>query len=202
MNKRNINNILIGITGGIGSGKTVVSDYLSSLGEHVIFADVTAREVVLPGQPGNEEVRRVFGNKFFLADGSLDRKALAEYVFCNKEKLEQLNGILHPIILDRIYSQADRLKGRVFIEVPLLIQSGMNNNMDFVWLVVANRETRIKRVMVRDGLDEKLIIQRLENQMSDEDMALYADEIIENNGNAEDVYKKIDQLLKRPEYKR
>ncbi len=200
MNKNIKSNILIGITGGIGSGKSVISDYLSGLGENVIYSDETAREVVLPGQKGNEEVRREFGNEFFFPDGMLDRKKLAGHVFENKEKLEKLNAILHPIILDRILSETESLSGRVFIEVPLLIQSGMHKKVDYVWLVVADKDTRIKRVKRRDGLDETLIEQRIEKQMSDGEMAKYADEIIENSGDVRDLYGKIDALLKKPEY--
>jgi dephospho-CoA kinase len=200
MNKNIKNNILIGITGGIGSGKSAVSDYLSGLGENVIYSDETARKVVMPGQPGYEGVRRGFGDEFFTAGGLLDRKKLARYVFGNKEKLEKLNGILHPIILDQIYRETERLKGRVFIEVPLLIKSGMHEKMDFVWLVTADEDTRIMRVKSRDGLDETLIKQRMDNQMSDGEMAAFADEIIDNGGNVQDLYKKIDSLLRKPEY--
>jgi dephospho-CoA kinase len=200
MNKIEKKNILIGITGGMGSGKSVISDYLSGLGENVIYSDETAREVVVPGQKGYEEVRRAFGDEFFSPDGFLDRKKLARYVFGNKDRLEKLNGILHPLILDRIFRETERFNGRVFIEVPLLIQSGMHKKMDFVWLVVSDKSKRVKRIKERDGLEETLIEQRMENQMSDEEMKAYTDEIIDNSGNIRDLYKKIDSLLKKPEY--
>lgn len=200
MNKKEKNNILIGITGGMGSGKSVISDYLSGLGENVIYADEIAREVVLPGQTGYEGVRREFGDEYFSSDGLLDRKKLAQYVFSDKESVERLNAILHPIILDRIYSETEKLSGRVFIEVPLLIQSGMHKKMDYVWLVVADKATRVKRVKARDGLDETLIGQRMDNQMSDEEMAAYADEIIDNSGNVQNLYRKINTLLKESKY--
>ncbi len=200
MNKNVKSNILIGITGGIGSGKTVISDYLSGLGENVIYSDETARAAVMPGKKGYERIKKEFGDEFFQAEGLLDRKKLAAYVFDKKDRLEKLNAILHPIILDMIYKEAESLRGRVFIEVPLLIQSGMHKKMDLVWVVIADRDTRKKRIKIRDGLGDTLIEQRMKAQMSDEDMAAYADEIIENSGNVQELYGKIDALLKKPEY--
>jgi dephospho-CoA kinase len=196
------NNILIGITGGIGSGKSAVSDYLSGLGEYVIYSDEVAREVVLPGTPGNEALRREFGDCYFNTDGTLDRKKLARHVFGSKSGLEKLNSILHPLITDRIFSEAGTLEGRVFIEVPLLIQSGMHSRMDYVWLVTADREARIRRVMKRDEVDAAHVEQRMNNQLSDAEMAVFADEIIDNSGSPECLCGKIDELLKKAEYSR
>lgn len=200
MNKDVKESILIGITGGIGSGKSVISDYLSGLGEYVISADEVAREVIMPGGTGYEKLRLGFGDSYFSADGSLDRKKLAGYVFGNKEKLAKLNNILHPIILDSIFSKAEELSGRVFIEAPLLIQSGMHERVDYVWLVTAGRDKRLKRVKIRDGIEETLINQRMDNQMSDNEMAAYADEIVDNDGGVQSLYRKIDALLRKPEY--
>jgi dephospho-CoA kinase len=196
------NNILIGITGGIGSGKSTVSDYLSGLGEYVIYSDEVAREIVLPGTTGNKMLRREFGEEYFNADGTLNRKKLAEQVFTNKGKLRRLNSILHPLIIDSIFDRAETLKGRVFIEVPLLIQSGMHKSMDYVWLVTADRETRTERVMKRDKLGAAHIEQRMKTQLSDEEMAVYADEIIDNSGSPEHLRNIVDELLKKEEYTR
>lgn len=196
------NNILIGITGGIGSGKTAVSDYLSGLGEYVIYSDEVAREVVLPGTAGNDMLRREFGDGYFHKDGTLDRKKLAESVFADKQSLEKLDGILHPLITERIFSEAEALPGRVFIEVPLLIQSGMHKSMDYVWLVTADKETRLERVMKRDKLGAAKVEQRMNSQLSDEEMAVFADEIIDNSSSPEHLRRCIDRLLKKAEYSR
>ncbi len=195
-------NILIGITGGIGSGKSTVSDYLSGLGEYVIYSDEAAREIVLPGTRGSELIRREFGGEYFHEDGTLDRKRLSECVFGDKSKLEKLNGILHPLIIERIFCEAEALKGRVFIEVPLLIQSGMHKRMDYVWLVTADKETRLKRVMKRDSMGARYVEQRIQSQLSDEEMAVYADEVIDNSASPEDLRRHIDILLKKSEYAR
>jgi dephospho-CoA kinase len=194
--------LTIGITGGIGSGKSIIREYLRSIGENVICADAVSREVVKPGKAGNSEIKRIFGDKFFNESGELDRKRLAEFVFSDKKKLEKLNSVLHPVIVQEIFRLAQQIKGRIFIEAPLLIQSGMQDKVDFVWLVISDTETRIKRVSGRDALSLEQVKQRIENQMSDSEMLKYADEVIENNGTAEELYGKIDYILAKPEYMR
>lgn len=202
MRKAMKDNILIGITGGIGSGKSTVSDYLSGLGEHVIYSDEVARQVVLPGTRGNELIRQEFGGEYFHVDGTLDRKKLSEHVFSDKEKLEKLNSILHPLIIEKIFREAETLKGRVFIEVPLLIESGMHKKMDYVWLVTADKKTRIERVKKRDNLSARDVEQRIQSQLSDEEMAAYADEVIDNSASPEELRRRIGMLLKKAEYAR
>jgi dephospho-CoA kinase len=194
--------IIIGITGGIGSGKSAVRNYLKSLGENVICADKISRNIVMPGKQGNDEIRRVFGNDYFIENGELDRKKLAGLIFGEEEKLKTLNGILHPIIVSEIFKEADKLIGRVFIEAPLLIQTGMNKRVDYVWLLTTDINIRISRVMRRDGLSEEQVLKRIESQLSDEDMAAFSDEIIENNGSLDDLHKRISQILLQPEYTR
>lgn len=186
----------IGITGGIGSGKSAVSAYLRSIGETVLCADEAARQVVEPGQKGYAAIRKAFGDGFLRSDGSLNRKALAREVFANGEKRKQLEAILHPLIIARIDGQA---KGavRVFIDAALLIQTGMYKKVDAVWLVTADLKTRVQRVMQRDTTDESDVLRRIDSQPSDEWMIQYADEIINNDGNFVDLHKQIDELLKQ-----
>ncbi|MGI5849835.1 MAG: dephospho-CoA kinase [Christensenellales bacterium] len=195
-------NIIIGITGGIGSGKSFVSKYLENLGEHVIYADEVSRQIVRPGERGNDAIRKVFGDKFFLKDNTLHRSKLAEHVFSSPDRLALLNSMLHPLISERIFSEAEKIIGRVFIEVPLLVQTGMHKQTDFVWLVIADVETRIKRVVVRDELSYSEVMRRMQSQMSDEEMIPYADEVIDNSGQDETLYQRLDILLKKPEYQR
>ncbi len=192
--------ILIGITGGIGSGKSQASAYLLSIGENVIDSDQVSRQVVMPGEPGCTAIRQSFGDEYFLENGILDRKKLAACVFDDEEKLELLNSILHPVIAQCIYDIAGKMTGRVFIEVPLLIQSGMHNKMGYVWLIVADIETRIKRVVERDGLSVSEVKKRIDSQMSDIEMGKYADEIIENNGSERQLERRINELLEKAEY--
>ncbi len=194
------NNILIGLTGGIGSGKSTVSDYLSSLGENVICADAVSRQVTEPEQAGAKAIRREFGDGMFLADGTLDRQRLADSVFSDKKKLERLNGILHPIIIDNMFLEASKKSGRVFLDAALLIQTGMHKKTDYVWLVTADIKARIERVIQRDGLEYSKIRKRMENQLPDKDMVCFTDEIIQNNGSIPDLYSKVDELLKKSRY--
>jgi dephospho-CoA kinase len=185
----------IGITGGIGAGKSEVTAYLRSLGEYVICADEVAKQIVLPGEEGAAALRRVFGDSFFLEDGSLDRKKLAAEVFSDEQRLKQLNDTLHPLILKRIESLAESQYGRVFIDAALLIQTGMHNTVDDIWLVVAGLNTRIDRVVKRDGLSAAEVEYRIKSQISDEQMAKYADEIIQNDGSLSDLKRKVDELI-------
>lgn len=195
-------NIIIGITGGIGSGKSTVSNYLTSLGEKVICADAVSKQIVQHGQEGSLAIRREFGGEFFLADDSLDRQKLAREVFSDKNKLARLNGILHPIIVRRMFEIANNYKGRIFLDAALLIQANMDEKTDFVWAVIAKQDIRIARVLKRDNFSYSEIKNRIDNQMTDKDMISYANEIVENNGDLNSLYSKIDILLKKPEYLR
>lgn len=189
----------IGITGGIGSGKSEITRYLRSLGEYVICADEVSRQIVLPGQEGANALRQVFGDGFFRIDGTLNRKKLADEVFEDEEKLKVLNNTLHPLILKRIEFLATQWQGRVFVDAALLIQTGMHNSVDIVWLVVAGLSTRIARVVSRDGLSAAEVERRIKSQISDDDMARFADEIIHNDGSLSALQSRVDELLKHLE---
>jgi dephospho-CoA kinase len=192
--------ILIGITGGIGSGKSVVTEYLRQRGEHVICADEVAREVVQPGSRGAAAVRAEFGDAYFRPDGSLDRAKLAERVFEDSESVKRLNGILHPIIIEAIWEKASEQHGRVFIDAPLLIETGMHKRTDYVWIVIANRETRIRRVMQRDGAAREAVERRMENQTDDAQRVRFADEVIDNRFGLKELWQKVESLLEKKEY--
>lgn len=187
--------MIIGITGGIGSGKSEVTTYLRSLGEKVICADEVSRQVVKPGEPGAKAVKQAFGAKFFNSNGTLNRSMLASHVFSDKKLTKKLNDILHPIIIKRVNDMASETSSRVFLDVALLIQSGMHKTVDNVWLVTADLDTRIQRVKKRDNTDEKSVLRRIENQLSDSKMSTYADVIIENNSSLKELHKQIDELL-------
>jgi len=192
--------MIIGITGGIGSGKSAVSQYLTSIGEQVICADEIAREVVLPGQSGADEIRRVFGNSFFSPDEHLDRKKLAKHVFADANRLEELNTILHPIIISRMFDQASLLSGRVFLDAALLIKADMRSSVDYVWLVVADESERIKRVIERDAATKESVSLRIKSQLHDDEMIPFADEVIENNESLSSLQAKVEDLLAKQIY--
>ncbi len=188
---------LIGITGGIGAGKSAVTNDLRARGELVICADETAKAVAEPGQPGAAVLREAYGESFFLPDGKLNRKQLAAHVFGHPERVARLNSLLHPVIIETMFEQASRHNGRVFLDAALLIQAGMHEKVDYVWLVVADMETRIRRVMLRDSASREDVIRRIESQMSDDDMKRYADEVIENNGTLQQLHVRINDLLEK-----
>ncbi|MDD5018554.1 MAG: dephospho-CoA kinase [Eubacteriales bacterium] len=197
-----MSSIIIGIIGGIGSGKSAVSNYLIKRKEHVICADKAARQVVRQGEEGSIAIRRAFGDAFFYDDGALNRKKLAEHVFGDKDMLKMLNGILHPLIIEYIWGETERLDGRAFVDAPLLIQTGMHKKVDYVWLVTADMQKRIGRVMKRDGLSHIEVKRRIDNQMSDREMTAYADEIIDNSNGIGELHQKIDGLLNTKKYLR
>lgn len=188
----------IGITGGIGSGKSEVTRYLRSLGEYVICADEVSRQIVKPGEKGSQALRQVFGDTIFLENGALDRRKLATEVFDDIERLKLLNDTLHPLILAHIDELARSQNGRVFIDAALLIQTSMHKTVDGIWLVVADKQTRVERVMKRDGLLAQEVERRMESQLSDEEMMPYADEIIENSSSIDALKRRVDALIKQP----
>jgi dephospho-CoA kinase len=187
---------LIGITGGIASGKSAVTDYLRGKGCYVICADEVSREVVKKGGAGYRAVKDAFGDSFFMPEGELDRRKLGAHVFSNPPEREKLNRILHPVILTTIMSEAkDSGCDIVFIDAPLLIETGMQNEMDAVWLVTAGEETRLKRIMERDGLSPEEARSRIKSQLPDEEKKKYADAVIDNSGALQNTMEQVQALI-------
>ena len=191
---------IVGITGGIGSGKSEVTAYLRRLGYTVICADEVSRQIVMPGEPGHAAIESEYGERFFGRDKTLDRKRLAAYVFADEKRVERLNRLMHPLIVARIFQQAYNKNGLVFIDAALLIQTGMTDSVDVVWVVVADKQLRVRRVMQRDGCTEEEVRQRIDKQMSDHDMIAYADAVIDNSGTKQVLHMQVDKLLKRLEH--
>ena len=192
--------ILIGITGGIGSGKSEAARYLKTLGENVISADDVSRELVRPGAAGYEAIRSVFGDGYFFENGELDRKKLAQCVFSDDQKRKTLNALLHPMITAEILRKASEMKGRVFIEAAVLAEAGMADKVDYVWLITADTGERIRRITERDGISREMAERIIGCQLSDERLSVYADEIIENDSGTQALRAKIDVLLGKKEY--
>ncbi len=192
----------IGLTGSIASGKSTVSKRLLALGAHVLDADRIAREVVEPGTEGLSRIVSAFGKEVLLPDGSLDRKKLAARVFGNDAALGVLNGITHPLVIDTMRSRSDELektdqKAVVIWDMPLLIECGAYREMDLVWLVAADREVRIARVMVRDNCTREHALLRMAAQMPQEDKLSYADTVIFNDGSMEELHVQVDRAYQR-----
>jgi dephospho-CoA kinase len=179
-----------------------VTQDLRDRGYFVVCADETARDIVKPGEPGADALRAEYGESFFLPDGSLDRRRLAAHVFGYPERVERLNSLMHPIITQSMIENAQGREGLVFLDAALLIQTQMHKRVDFVWLVTARMETRIRRVMMRDALSRDEVLRRIRSQMSDDEMKQYANEVIENDGTLEELHNKVSALLSQQEYVR
>lgn len=192
---------VIGITGGIGSGKSTVSDYLSSLGYEIIDADGISRQLTGAGSPILQELAEAFGTGIFTGPGILDRKKLAEIVFRDPEKNRLLQSIVTVKVKElcgekiRAYRNAGE-ESVVFLDVPLLYETGSEAMCDLVWYVTADREIRIRRVMKRDGSDRQQVIARMDSQMPEEEKRRRADCVIDNSGDLAGLRRRVDALLK------
>ena len=191
---------IIGLTGGIAAGKSQVSRILSELGAIIIDADVIAREIVEKGTSTWEELRDEFGEEYFLADGSLNRKKLGKLVFSDKHALRKLNDITHPAIRNSIISRLDELKtqdykGVVVVDAALLLEVGWDDLVDEVWVVDAPLEIRITRLMDRDGLSREEALNRINSQMTQEEKNEKADKIIKNESNMDNLEKQVERAL-------
>jgi dephospho-CoA kinase len=188
--------IVIGVTGGIGSGKSTVSRILYDLGAKVIDADRIAKDIT-----GREEViselKEAFGQEIENENGNLDRNRLAAMVFGNPEKLEALNNITHKYINNEISATIKRLENEEGIEIvvidaaiPVFLEM-----TDKIWTVTAERKTRIERVMERNGLSSEEVEKRMDSQPKDEEYKKIADEILDNNGPIEELEKNVARLF-------
>jgi dephospho-CoA kinase len=177
--------LLVGLTGGIATGKSTVSDILRGLGGVIIDADRLAREVVGPGQPALAAIVREFGADVLNADGTLDRKRLAGIVFADPERRRRLEAITHPAIRDGFLARLAELEaqdfaGLVFWDAPVLIESGGYQAMDRLVVVVTDAPTQHARAVARDG-DRADVERRIANQMPLSEKAKLADYVIDNS---------------------
>lgn len=192
--------MIIGLTGGIASGKTLVSDYLKSLGYPIVDADVLAREVMAPGAPTLKAVRDAFGADVFQPDGSLDRQALGKRVFSDETARHTLDAITHPAICALAKQRFAEYQDAplIFFVVPLLYESGMDSLCDRVWLVHADDALRQQRLMARDGIDAQYAAQKIAAQMSEEARLVRGPRVITNDGDSAHVYAQVQAFLKNP----
>ncbi len=187
----------IGLTGGIGTGKSTVSEYLIKHGYPVIDADKVARELVNPGSDVLGELVDYFGSGILQEDGTLNRKVLGQIVFSDREKKQFLDHLMHRKILDEIGLQIEKTQGSIFIDAALLFETGLDQMVDLVWVVDADDEVRIQRVRKRDGLKREEIISRINAQMDRAQKLSKGNEVIHNSGDVNALYRQIDELLKK-----
>ncbi|MCB9187017.1 MAG: dephospho-CoA kinase [Flavobacteriales bacterium] len=173
---------VIGITGGIGSGKTTTCKIFEQLGVPVYYADVRAKELMTQ-EPLRSKIIQAFGENAYL-NGQLNRTYLAKEVFNSKEKLSVLNGIVHPAVGDDFDEWLERQKAADYVlkEAAILFESGAYHAVDFTVLVIAPEDVRIDRVVKRDGISREDVMKRMKNQWTQERKAKLADHIVNNDG--------------------
>ncbi len=192
--------IIVGLTGGIASGKSTVAKMLEEKGAVVFDTDVIAREVVDIGQPAWHEILEYFGEDVKLKDGLIDRKKLGDLVFNDAEARHKLNSIVHPRVMEKLVEDTEELKKKsqppeiVVYDVPLLIEAGMNKMVDIVVLVFSSIQAQKERLKKRDGFLEEEIEARLSSQMPTEEKKKYADYIIDNSSDLEETNRQVEEL--------
>ena len=193
--------IVIGLTGGIASGKSTVSGELSRQGVPIFDADQNARDAVAKGSKGLAMVVEAFGNEYLTVEGELNRPKVSELVFRDKQALKTLEGILHKIVWENAegFLQAQREQGAklAVLDVPLLIETGWHKQVDKVWLVAVSRQQQIQRAMLRSGMTEAEVVARINSQMSLEEKRKYADVVLDNSGSLERTLAQVQGELKK-----
>ncbi|MGW5875928.1 dephospho-CoA kinase [Nocardiopsis terrae] len=188
----------VGLTGGIGSGKSAVSSALSDYGAVVIDADAIAREVVEPGTPGLAEVVAEFGEGVLTPEGRLDRPKLGEVVFADENRLARLNEIVHPRVAERsgqLMEQALASDARVVVyDVPLLVENGLESLYDVVVVVDTPDRTRIERVSRDRGMPRDQVRSRIAAQADRETRLAAADFVVDNSGTREELAERVAEL--------
>lgn len=194
----------IGLTGSIACGKSTVSSFLRESGYTVVDADAISHALTAPGGDALPAIREAFGSFVFSGD-VLDRRALGSVVFADPKKRARLNAILHPMILERIYAQLDAYDSEgtlVFADVPLLYECGMENRFDRVWVVAAQEETQLGRLMTRDNLTKEEALARIRSQMPLEEKCRRADAVIHTDGPIPATQRQVRRLLASPNERR
>ncbi len=186
----------VGLTGGIGSGKSTVADIFSRLGITVIDADNIAHQLTQSGSESFCEIMQLLGEEFIDANGELDRKEIAQTVFSDPSIKIALEQILHPKIKQRMAQEIGQAKddNYIILAIPLLLESNFTDLVDRIVVIDADDDTRIRRTQQRDGRSEEQIRQIMNNQIGRDDRLRQADDILENNGNLEDLKEAVTQL--------
>ncbi|ENV10804.1 dephospho-CoA kinase [Acinetobacter higginsii] len=186
---------ILGITGGIGSGKSAATQWFESQGISVVDADIVAREVVEPGQPALQAIQQAFGDWVLLEDGSLDRRALREHIFQFPEARQNLENITHPAIRQSIIQQLQQAESPYVILVsPLLFETNQHELVQHTLLVDADEQTQLQRASQRDGQSEQQIRKIIAAQMSRTQKQQLADDIVINDGLLEHLHQQLKPL--------
>lgn len=186
---------VVGVSGGIGSGKTTVTDMFKGLGIDVIDADVIAREVVEPGSPAVQKIVDKFGGDIIEQNGHLNRTKLREIIFSQPELKIWLNALLHPLIREQMAVQTQQAKSPYCIlSVPLLVENNLNNSVDRVLIVDVSEQTQLDRTLKRDQVDQQQIQAIMNSQASRAQRLAVADDVIDNNGEQKELIEQVHKL--------
>ena len=189
---------VIGLTGGIATGKSTVSELLSVYGFKIVDADIAARKAVAKGSKGLEQVREQFGEEAITEEGEMDRKYMGELVFNHLEKRLELNKIVHPIVREimeeekREYLQQGH---NVIMDIPLLFENDLQDTVDEVWLVYTSESVQIERLMERNNLTAEDAKARVYSQISIDKKSRMADHVIDNLGDKLELKQNLERLL-------
>ena len=189
---------VIGLTGGIGSGKSTVSKFLAELGAVIIDADKVGHEALKPGTEVWREVVAAFGRQILTPDGDINREKLGEIVFRNSESLSRLNQIMHPRMHDMVKAQLEGYRkqgvGVVVLEAPLLIEANWTSLVDEVWVTVASESTVLRRLKEKFELSEPESLARIHSQLPSEEKVKHADVIINTDCALGELRAKVEEL--------
>lgn len=197
-NKNNKKIIKVGITGGTGSGKSSVCNYLTKKGLQVIDSDAIARKLLDRGTVTYDLVVSHFGEKILKANGEINRQLLSSIVFGSSDELNFLQNVVTKDTVEIVKKLLEKSRPEmkiIFLDAPLLFETGLDQDVDIVWFVLASQEKRLKRLSKRDGIPVFEIEKRMSAQMPEEQKEMLADIVIENEGSLDDLYSKVDKLL-------
>ncbi|MEW6524559.1 MAG: dephospho-CoA kinase [Bacillota bacterium] len=193
--------LVIGLTGGIASGKSTLSSILQQLGAHIIDADAVAHEVVRPGTPAHRELVEAFGRDILNPDSTINRRRLGRLVFSDREALHRLNNITHPRVISAIAGELDALRrqgtGVVVVDAPLLIEAGMTGLVDEVWVVAVDESTQLERLMSRDRYSFREAMNRLGAQLPLREKVRHAHRVINNSGTVEETRRQVEVIWEK-----
>ena len=188
----------IGLTGGIGTGKSLVSNILNDLGATVVNADLLGHEAYLPGTVGFDMVVDSFGDQIVGDDGTVDRKKLGPIVFSSSQNMAKLNAIMHPLIRNMIQAQLEEYSSNgtdvVVVEAAVLIEANWVDLFDEVWVVTSDKETVIERLKARNSLSREDAIIRIDSQMSTEERIDHSDVVISNDKTIDELTDNVEKI--------
>lgn len=189
----------IGLTGGIGSGKSTAAEHFRARGVLVVDADEISRASLKKGGACYDDVVALFGSEILAQSGEIDRKKLAGIIFYDEEMRNKLNAIVHPYVIETMFRLAEESLGQnggiAVFEAPLLFESGMHERMDRNILVTCGEEQRLEQIIARDNITREAALARIRAQMPEEEKRLLADDILINNGTIDQLNAQIDTLL-------